>query len=107
MRFYDSVVTHTHGAFNAAAGVYDISIELNHWPHLEDHCKKSITSNLVVSDIMTPNPVVLREVERVSTIIDVLRGTRHNGFPVLYSSQTLESNPRLGSLAGVCPSVAI
>jgi hypothetical protein len=84
-----------------AAGVYDISIELNHWPHLEDHAKKSVASNLVVADIMTPNPVVLREVERVGVIMDVLRGTRHNGFPVLYATQTLEANPRLGTLAGV------
>jgi CBS domain-containing protein len=81
--------------------VYDVSIELQHWPHLEDHIKKSVASNLVVADIMSPNPVVFREVEKVGTIIDVLRGTKHNGFPVLHATNTLEYNPRLGTLAGV------
>lgn len=80
--------------------VYDVSIELQHWPHLEDHIKKSVASNLVVADIMSPNPVVFREVEKVGTIIDVLRGTKHNGFPVLHATNTLEYNPRLGTLAG-------
>lgn len=44
------------------AGVYDVTIELQKWPHLEDHAKKAMSSILLVQDIMTQNPIVFREV---------------------------------------------
>ena len=86
-----------------------MSIELQHWPHLEDHLKKSVGSNLVASDVMTANPVVVREVERVGTVLDVLLRTTHNAFPVIHTAETLSANPRLGNLAGthVCVRVLV
>jgi chloride channel 7 len=81
--------------------VYDVTIELQRWPHLEDHAKKAMSSVLVVHDIMTQNPIVFREVESVGVLIDILRGTEHNGYPVLHCSETLTKHPRLGTLAGI------
>lgn len=81
-------------------GVYDVTIELQRWPHLEDHAKKAMSNLLVVHDIMTQNPIVFREVEKVGILIDILRGCEHNGFPVLHTTETLKRHPRLGTLAG-------
>ncbi len=46
----------------SCVGVYDVTIHMQKWPHLEDHAKKAMSAVLVVHDIMVQNPIVFREV---------------------------------------------
>ena len=81
-------------------GIYDMAIELRKWPMLEDHVPKKIADELRVSDVMTTDLLVLKEVEKVGRVFDTLRHTEFSGFPVIYSEEMMRSNPRLGNLAG-------
>jgi len=39
------------------------------------------------NDVMTKQPVCLHRVEKVTVIIDILKNTNHNGFPVIGNNQ--------------------
>jgi hypothetical protein len=56
------VLSLMHARLNYCVGVYDVTIHMQKWPHLEDHAKKAMSSILVVHDIMVQNPIVFREV---------------------------------------------
>jgi CBS domain-containing protein len=63
-------------------GLYDLAIKMANIPFLEwEPPLKSHT--IYASDIMEPNVKVLQTTETVSNIINILRSTTHNGFPVV------------------------
>lgn len=68
-------------------GIYDIHIHLRHVPFL-DWNPSLRGSFLRAKHIMTPNPKVLRTVERAGVIFDLLVSTKHNGFPVIVEDPT-------------------
>lgn len=63
-------------------GLYDIHIHLKHIPFLEWD-PPAFFRLLEARHIMTPDPKVLRQVERAGRIFDILKDTDHNGFPVV------------------------
>lgn len=63
-------------------GLYDIAIHLANVPFLEwEPPLKSYS--IYASDVMAPNVQVLRTTETVASLIDILKTTSHNGFPVV------------------------
>jgi len=62
--------------------IYDELLELKSIPYLEPHPPhySFLTS---VSDVMAPEVVCINEVENLRTIVDILKTTTHNGFPVI------------------------
>jgi len=81
-------------------GLYDIHIELNKFPFLP-YAPPRETSTLRVSSVMTRDPMVLRPIERVGTIVDLLSGTSHNAFPVVtYREKTSSRSAAAGTGAG-------
>jgi len=62
--------------------IYDKMIELKNFPYLENHIPLW-TSLYKIKTVMSQNVKVFREVENLDTIIRVLQGTTHNGFPVV------------------------
>lgn len=63
-------------------GLYDIAIEMANIPYLEwEPPLKSHT--IYASDIMEPKVKVLQTTETVSNLINILKSTSHNGFPVV------------------------
>uniref|UniRef100_A0A0D9XYZ6 Uncharacterized protein n=1 Tax=Leersia perrieri TaxID=77586 RepID=A0A0D9XYZ6_9ORYZ len=69
-------------AFNPS--IYEIILDLKGLPFLEPKPEPWM-KDLTVGELAAAKPraVTLSVVEKVSTIVDVLRSTRHNGFPVL------------------------
>lgn len=39
------------------------------------------------NDVMSKQPVCLHRVEKISTMIDILKNTNHNGYPVIGNNQ--------------------
>eukprot|EP00271_Cylindrocystis_brebissonii_P004752 TRINITY_DN16591_c0_g1_i1.p1 TRINITY_DN16591_c0_g1~~TRINITY_DN16591_c0_g1_i1.p1 ORF type:complete len:534 (+),score=97.56 TRINITY_DN16591_c0_g1_i1:171-1604(+) len=64
------------------AGFYDVHCELRRLPILEAHPKRFMR-NLSAKDAASTQVVHLARVERVGRIVEVLRSTSHNGFPVI------------------------
>lgn len=63
-------------------GLYDIAIHLANVPFLDwDPPIKSYS--IYASDVMAPNVQVLRTTETVYSLINILKTTTHNGFPVV------------------------
>lgn len=64
--------------------VYEIILHLKGLPFLDAHPEPWMR-NLTVSELaeVKPEVVTLRGVEKVSRIVDVLKNTTHNGFPVV------------------------
>lgn len=63
-------------------GLYDLAIKMANVPFLEwEPPLKSHT--IYASDIMEPNVKVLQTTETVSNLINILKSTTHNGFPVV------------------------
>ncbi|KAL6623157.1 hypothetical protein ACP70R_033036 [Stipagrostis hirtigluma subsp. patula] len=69
-------------AFNPS--IYEIILELKGLPFLEPKPEPWM-KDLAVGELAAAKPraVTLQVVERVSTVVDVLRCTSHNGFPVV------------------------
>jgi chloride channel 7 len=79
----------TGDALNAA--VYDTHIGLKRLPLLPQRCERS-QRRTPAADLVAAQggaPVTLRRVERVSALVEVLKRTRHNGFPVLHEDGRL------------------
>eukprot|EP00947_MAST-08B_sp_MAST-8B-sp1_P003305 g3305.t1 len=65
-------------------GLYDIHIHIQGLPILEWDPPSSPNYRLLEArHVMTPDPKVLRQVERAGRIFDLLRSSRHNSFPVV------------------------
>jgi chloride channel 7 len=69
-------------AFNPS--IYEIILDLKGLPFLEPK-PETWMKDLTVGELAAAKPraVTLQVVEKVSTIVEVLRSTAHNGFPVL------------------------
>jgi hypothetical protein len=63
-------------------GIYDLHIQLRGWPLLPEHLRKHLAKKLRVQDIMVKPPLVFEEIMRAGDVLDVLKATKHNGFPV-------------------------
>lgn len=64
-------------------GIFDMHIQLSGIPLL-DWDPPAMTTALCAQHVMSHPVTVLREKERVSRIVDLLRSTKHNGFPVVF-----------------------
>ena len=63
-------------------GLYHSGIELNEYPYL-DHEEKKEYDLIQVGHVMSTPPQCLGLRERASTIVEILEGSCHNGFPVV------------------------
>lgn len=63
-------------------GVYEVLMKLKGYPYLE-HSKDDCYDVFMVSDVMSSPPVTVREKERALTLVQLLRNTTYNGFPVV------------------------
>ena len=73
---------YTGNAFNM--GMHDIQMNLKNFPYLESslHTLGLLNYN-AVTEIMATPVVTMSEIDKVSTIVDILKRTSHNGFPVV------------------------
>ena len=62
-------------------GIYDMNIHLRQWPLLEERAERAVEYELRAGDVMTAQPLVFAELERVGRIADVLTRCEHNGAP--------------------------
>mmetsp|Transcript_10131 Transcript_10131/g.23683 ORF Transcript_10131/g.23683 Transcript_10131/m.23683 type:complete len:987 (+) Transcript_10131:176-3136(+) len=77
-----TVVANFVGNFFGKEGIYDVLVRrkrLRFLPHEPDFLMDLTT----VGDVMARPVVCFRIVERVGSIVDVLRGCEHNGFPIV------------------------
>ncbi|XP_057800631.1 chloride channel protein CLC-a-like [Salvia miltiorrhiza] len=76
--------------------IYEIILELKGLPFLEAH-PETWMRNITVGELADVKPAVvtLNGVERVGRIVEVLKNTTHNGFPVVDSGTII--TPPLGS----------
>ncbi|XP_047983526.1 chloride channel protein CLC-a-like [Salvia hispanica] len=76
--------------------IYEIILELKGLPFLDAH-PETWMRNITVGELTDVKPpvVTLSGVERVGRIVEVLKNTTHNGFPVVDSGITV--SPPLGS----------
>ena len=64
--------------------MYDMQIHLKEMPFLEGSLHSlGMLNYKPISDIMAKPVVTLHEVEKVMRIVEVLKNTMHNGFPVV------------------------
>ncbi|KAJ7946528.1 Chloride channel protein [Quillaja saponaria] len=63
-------------------GVYDQIVKMKGLPYLEAHAEPYMR-NLVASDVVSGPLVTFSGVEKVGTILHILKVTKHNGFPVI------------------------
>ncbi|XP_046656068.1 H(+)/Cl(-) exchange transporter 7-like isoform X1 [Daphnia pulicaria] len=68
------------------AGIYDMNVQLAGLPMLP-WSAPPMCHGTQAQYIMSKPVVVLKEVERVSTVISVLEDTRHQGFPVIFEDR--------------------
>ncbi len=64
--------------------LYEAQVAARKWPLLEERLPKPLAFSLRACDVMSTPVLALREVERVGTLIGALRGSSHNGFPVVF-----------------------
>ncbi|KAI5010214.1 hypothetical protein ZWY2020_012351, partial [Hordeum vulgare] len=67
-------------AFNA--NVYDLLVKLKGFPFLEGHAEPYMRQ-LSVTDVVTGPLQTFSGIEKVGRIVDILKATGHNGFPVV------------------------
>ncbi|XP_021741800.1 putative chloride channel-like protein CLC-g [Chenopodium quinoa] len=67
-------------SFNA--NIYDIMMKLKGFPYLETHAEPYMRQ-LNVADVITEPLEYFHGIEKVGNIVDSLKRSRHNGFPVL------------------------
>lgn len=63
-------------------GIYEVLMKLKRYPYL-DHSKDDCYDVFLVRDIMSSPPVTLREKERALYLVNLLRRTSFNGFPIV------------------------
>uniref|UniRef100_J3L6C8 Chloride channel protein n=1 Tax=Oryza brachyantha TaxID=4533 RepID=J3L6C8_ORYBR len=63
-------------------GVYDQLMRMKGLPYLEAHGEPCMRS-LVAGDVVSGPLITFSSVERVGVVVDTLRRTGHNGFPVI------------------------
>nr|CAD7397164.1 unnamed protein product [Timema poppensis] len=63
-------------------GIYDIHIKLSQVPILQWE-PPPLSNKIYASEVMNHPVVVLKTVENVGIIVDILKATPHNGFPVV------------------------
>lgn len=73
--------------------IYDIIMALKGLPYLVAHAEPYMRQ-LTVGDVITGTVQVFNGIEKVGNIVNVLRTTGHNGFPVV-NERTLSSSPVL------------
>ncbi|GAB2278193.1 hypothetical protein Dimus_012886 [Dionaea muscipula] len=69
-------------ADNFNKGVYDQIVKMKGLPFMELHAEPYMRQ-LVASDVVTGPLIAFSGIEKVGTIVDALRMTGHNGFPVI------------------------
>ncbi|CAO2822608.1 unnamed protein product [Amaranthus hypochondriacus] len=67
-------------SFNA--NIYDIMMKLKGFPYLESHTEPFM-SQLTVADVVTGPLEYLHGIEKVGHIVNILKRSGHNGFPVI------------------------
>lgn len=67
-------------AFNS--GVYDQIVHMKGFPYLEAHAEPYMR-HLTAGDVVTGPLVSFSGIERVGNIFQILKNTKHNGFPVI------------------------
>lgn len=67
-------------AFNA--NIYNLIMKLKGFPYLYGHAEPYMRQ-LLVGDVVTGPLQVFNGIEKVETIVHVLKSTNHNGFPVI------------------------
>ncbi|KAG6542958.1 hypothetical protein Mapa_015650 [Marchantia paleacea] len=73
-------------SFNDA--VFDIHVQLKGFPFLDAH-PEPFMRHLTAREAIKYTPVTFNSVEKVGTVVEVLRTTRHNAFPVLEENGTV------------------
>lgn len=63
-------------------GVYEQIVRMKGFPYLEVHAEPCMRS-LVAGDVVSGPLITFSSVERVGAVVDTLRRTGHNGFPVI------------------------
>lgn len=63
-------------------GLYDSHIEIAEVPFLGWHPPK-LCRNILAKTVMRKDVVALEPIERVSRLVEILRTTRHHGFPIV------------------------
>lgn len=79
-------------------GVYDNQIKSSKVPMLPWHVDPALQQN-IAKDIMNQPVVCVRRKEKVNYIIDILKNTTHNGFPVIEDDEN--GNRENGKLIGL------
>ncbi|ONI14595.1 hypothetical protein PRUPE_4G288000 [Prunus persica] len=69
-------------ADNFNKGIYDQIVKIKGLPYLEAHAEPYMR-HLVTSDVVSGPLVTFSGIEKVGRILDALRTTGHNGFPVI------------------------
>ncbi|KAK9706221.1 hypothetical protein RND81_07G111700 [Saponaria officinalis] len=76
--------------------IYDIMMKLKGLPYLKAHAEPYMRQ-LTVADVVTGPLQYFRGIEKVKNIVDILKRSSHNGFPVL-DEQEHSENPVLFGL---------
>jgi len=79
-------------------GIYDIQIKVSRVPMLPWHCPKKLTNTKAIR-IMNEHVVCVRMKENVEYIVNMLRTTTYNGFPVV--DQVDGNNRHNGRVCGL------
>jgi chloride channel 7 len=74
-------------------GLYDIHIELNSIPLLPWEPSPH-SEGILATDVMSTPVVTFKTTEKVKTVINVLKTTKHNGFPVVEGDPGLHNEIR-------------
>lgn len=64
------------------SGIYDQIVHMKGLPYLEAHAEPYMRQ-LTAGDVVTGPLVTFAGIEKVGNIVQVLRNTKHNGFPVI------------------------
>lgn len=77
--------------------IYEIILDLKGLPFLDAHPEPWMR-NITVGELADVKPpvVTLRGIEKVGRIVDVLRNTTHNGFPVVDDREVLVGSQAIG-----------
>ena len=63
-------------------GLYDLHIELSEIPFLGWHPPK-LSRNILAQTVMRKDVIALEPVESVGRLVEILKTTRHHGFPIV------------------------
>lgn len=63
-------------------GFYHTALHIKGIPFLDNEGVRGL-QNLSAKDMMSPNPIIMRDVSTVADVIDIMEGCQHDGFPVV------------------------